>query len=59
DKNSTPFTGVLAKDKVWTSLPFVKKGNVHRLRGPRVRAPGSRVSGGRRPPRGRPPRRPR
>ncbi|MFD6250213.1 iron-siderophore ABC transporter substrate-binding protein, partial [Streptomyces roseolus] len=21
----------LAKDKVWTSLPFVKKGNVHRL----------------------------
>ncbi|MER6997936.1 iron-siderophore ABC transporter substrate-binding protein [Streptomyces sp. NPDC000410] len=31
DKNSTPFTGVLAKDKVWTSLPFVKKGNVHRL----------------------------
>ncbi|MFD9076568.1 ABC transporter substrate-binding protein [Streptomyces lasiicapitis] len=31
DKTSTPFTGVLAKDKVWTSLPFVKKGNVHRL----------------------------
>ncbi|MCL7426552.1 iron-siderophore ABC transporter substrate-binding protein [Streptomyces sp. YS415] len=31
DKNSTPFTGTLAKDKVWTSLPFVKKGNVHRL----------------------------
>lgn len=31
DENSTPFTGVLAKDKVWTSLPFVKKGNVHRL----------------------------
>ncbi|MFE6363161.1 iron-siderophore ABC transporter substrate-binding protein [Streptomyces sp. NPDC057806] len=31
DKNSTPFTGALAKDKVWTSLPFVKKGNVHRL----------------------------
>ncbi|MFJ6944518.1 iron-siderophore ABC transporter substrate-binding protein [Streptomyces wuyuanensis] len=31
DKASTPFTGVLAKDKVWTSLPFVKKGNVHRL----------------------------
>ncbi|MFF8833457.1 ABC transporter substrate-binding protein [Streptomyces sp. NPDC015131] len=31
DKSSTPFTGVLAKDKVWTSLPFVKKGNVHRL----------------------------
>ncbi|MGI5350388.1 iron-siderophore ABC transporter substrate-binding protein [Streptomyces sp. CA-250714] len=31
DKSSTPFTGPLAKDKVWTSLPFVKKGNVHRL----------------------------
>ncbi|GGS23788.1 ABC transporter substrate-binding protein [Streptomyces aureoverticillatus] len=31
DKTSTPFSGVLAKDKVWTSLPFVKKGNVHRL----------------------------
>ncbi|MFJ5775304.1 iron-siderophore ABC transporter substrate-binding protein [Streptomyces sp. NPDC093094] len=31
DKGSTPFTGALAKDKVWTSLPFVKKGNVHRL----------------------------
>ncbi|MGP4087497.1 ABC transporter substrate-binding protein [Streptomyces sp. KR55] len=31
DKSSTPFTGALAKDKVWTSLPFVKKGNVHRL----------------------------
>ncbi|WP_329123515.1 iron-siderophore ABC transporter substrate-binding protein [Streptomyces sp. NBC_01353] len=31
DKSSTPFTGVLAKDKVWTSLPFVKNGNVHRL----------------------------
>ncbi|MQY14431.1 Iron(3+)-hydroxamate-binding protein FhuD [Streptomyces sp. RB5] len=31
DKNSTPFTGVLAKDAVWTSLPFVKAGNVHRL----------------------------
>ncbi|MFI9612819.1 iron-siderophore ABC transporter substrate-binding protein [Streptomyces sp. NPDC052023] len=31
DKNSTPFAGALAKDKVWTSLPFVKKGNVHRL----------------------------
>lgn len=31
DKTSTPFTGVLAKDKVWTSLPFVKKDNVHRL----------------------------
>jgi iron complex transport system substrate-binding protein len=31
DENSTPFTGALAKDSVWTSLPFVKKGNVHRL----------------------------
>ncbi|MEE1751653.1 iron-siderophore ABC transporter substrate-binding protein [Streptomyces sp. SP18CS02] len=31
DKASTPFNGVLAKDAVWTSLPFVKKGNVHRL----------------------------
>ncbi|MFM9372320.1 ABC transporter substrate-binding protein [Streptomyces sp. Da 82-17] len=31
DKASTPFTGKLAKDKVWTSLPFVKKDNVHRL----------------------------
>ncbi|MEU7137249.1 iron-siderophore ABC transporter substrate-binding protein [Streptomyces sp. NPDC046261] len=31
DKNSTPFTGALAQDKVWTSLPFVEKGNVHRL----------------------------
>ncbi|MFE5485804.1 ABC transporter substrate-binding protein [Streptomyces sp. NPDC056527] len=31
DKASTPFAGVLAKDKVWTSLPFVKKGDVHRL----------------------------
>ncbi|MFI1678259.1 MULTISPECIES: iron-siderophore ABC transporter substrate-binding protein [unclassified Streptomyces] len=31
DKGSNPFTGVLKKDKVWTSLPFVKKGNVHRL----------------------------
>ncbi|EGX56714.1 binding-protein-dependent transport lipoprotein [Streptomyces zinciresistens K42] len=31
DKTSTPFTEALAKDKVWTSLPFVKKGNVHRL----------------------------
>ncbi|MER6104598.1 iron-siderophore ABC transporter substrate-binding protein [Streptomyces sp. NPDC001832] len=31
DKNSSPFTGALAKDKVWTSLPFVEKGNVHRL----------------------------
>lgn len=33
DKSSTPFTegGSLSKDKVWTTLPFVKKGNVHRL----------------------------
>lgn len=31
DKDSTPFTGALAQDKVWTSLPFVQKGNVHRL----------------------------
>ncbi|PWI13034.1 ABC transporter substrate-binding protein [Streptomyces sp. Act143] len=31
DESSTPWTGALAKDKVWTSLPFVKKGNVHRL----------------------------
>ncbi|MEU0112252.1 iron-siderophore ABC transporter substrate-binding protein [Streptomyces bobili] len=31
DKNSTPFTGVLAKNSVWTSLPFVKAGDVHRL----------------------------
>ncbi|MDQ8707047.1 iron-siderophore ABC transporter substrate-binding protein [Streptomyces sp. LHD-70] len=31
DKNSNPFAGVLTKDKVWTSLPFVKKDNVHRL----------------------------
>ncbi|MFE0252256.1 iron-siderophore ABC transporter substrate-binding protein [Streptomyces sp. NPDC059010] len=31
DTSSTPFTDALAKDKVWTSLPFVKKGNVHRL----------------------------
>ncbi|MFD7391632.1 ABC transporter substrate-binding protein [Streptomyces sp. NPDC059852] len=31
DKSSTPFTGALAKDEVWTSLPFVKKDRVHRL----------------------------
>ncbi|MFF7177652.1 ABC transporter substrate-binding protein [Streptomyces sp. NPDC008121] len=31
DASSTPFAGALAKDKVWTSLPFVKKGDVHRL----------------------------
>ncbi|MFE5731751.1 iron-siderophore ABC transporter substrate-binding protein [Streptomyces sp. NPDC056528] len=31
DPSSTPFTGALAEDKVWNSLPFVKKGHVHRL----------------------------
>ncbi|KRV51276.1 ABC transporter substrate-binding protein [Wenjunlia vitaminophila] len=31
DKNSTPFDGALAKNSVWTSLPFVKKDNTHRL----------------------------
>lgn len=31
DKSSTPFTGALAKNAVWTSLPFVKAGEVHRL----------------------------
>ncbi|WP_030770227.1 MULTISPECIES: iron-siderophore ABC transporter substrate-binding protein [unclassified Streptomyces] len=31
DKDSNPFAGVLAQDKVWTSLPFVQKGNVNRL----------------------------
>ncbi|NGO41829.1 iron-siderophore ABC transporter substrate-binding protein [Streptomyces ureilyticus] len=31
DKSSTPFSGALAKDRVWTSLPFVEKGNAHRL----------------------------
>ncbi|WP_369218356.1 iron-siderophore ABC transporter substrate-binding protein [Streptomyces flavofungini] len=31
DKTSNPFAGALAKDKVWTSLPFVKKDHVHRL----------------------------
>ncbi|MCZ4507481.1 iron-siderophore ABC transporter substrate-binding protein [Streptomyces sp. ActVer] len=31
DKGSTPFTGALAKNAVWTSLPFVKAGDVHRL----------------------------
>ncbi|TRO59870.1 MULTISPECIES: iron-siderophore ABC transporter substrate-binding protein [unclassified Streptomyces] len=31
DKGSTPFTGALAKNAVWKSLPFVKAGNVHRL----------------------------
>ncbi|WP_327186840.1 iron-siderophore ABC transporter substrate-binding protein [Streptomyces sp. NBC_01334] len=31
DASSTPFTGALAKNAVWTSLPFVKAGEVHRL----------------------------
>ncbi|MFE7810222.1 iron-siderophore ABC transporter substrate-binding protein [Streptomyces sp. NPDC057430] len=31
DPSSTPFDGVLKKDKVWTSLSFVKKGDTHRL----------------------------
>ncbi|QUI30074.1 iron-siderophore ABC transporter substrate-binding protein [Streptomyces alfalfae] len=31
DRSSNPFEGALAKDKVWTSLPFVKKDHVHRL----------------------------
>jgi ABC-type Fe3+-hydroxamate transport system substrate-binding protein len=31
DKLSTPFTGALEKNSVWTSLPFVKAGDVHRL----------------------------
>ncbi len=31
DKTSTPFTGALAKNAVWKSLPFVKAGDVHRL----------------------------
>ncbi|CAM5352505.1 iron siderophore-binding protein [Streptomyces avidinii] len=31
DKDSTPFAGALDEDPVWTSLPFVKNGNVHRL----------------------------
>ncbi|MCX4717467.1 iron-siderophore ABC transporter substrate-binding protein [Streptomyces virginiae] len=31
DKDSNPFAGVLAQDRVWTSLPFVQKGNVNRL----------------------------
>ncbi|WP_221350116.1 iron-siderophore ABC transporter substrate-binding protein [Streptomyces beigongshangae] len=31
DKSATPFTGVLAKNAVWKSLPFVKDGDVHRL----------------------------
>ncbi|MDQ1040373.1 ABC-type Fe3+-hydroxamate transport system substrate-binding protein [Streptomyces sp. V3I8] len=31
DKSATPFTGVLAKNAVWKSLPFVEAGDVHRL----------------------------
>ncbi|PSM41033.1 ABC transporter substrate-binding protein [Streptomyces dioscori] len=31
DKTATPFTGVLTKNAVWKSLPFVKSGDVHRL----------------------------
>ncbi|UUU20175.1 ABC transporter substrate-binding protein [Streptomyces sp. DSM 40750] len=31
DETSTPFTNELAKNAVWTSLPFVKAGDVHRL----------------------------
>lgn len=31
DEASTPFTGELKDDSVWKSLPFVKKGDVHRL----------------------------
>ncbi|MFF3706602.1 ABC transporter substrate-binding protein [Streptomyces phaeochromogenes] len=31
DKGSMPFTGALAKNAVWTSLPFVKADKVHRL----------------------------
>ncbi|MDX2528956.1 iron-siderophore ABC transporter substrate-binding protein [Streptomyces europaeiscabiei] len=31
DDTSTPFTGALAKNAVWTSLPFVNAGDVHRL----------------------------
>ncbi|MFH8753098.1 ABC transporter substrate-binding protein [Streptomyces rimosus] len=31
DKSATPFTGVLADNAVWKSLPFVKAGTVHRL----------------------------
>ncbi|WND39423.1 iron-siderophore ABC transporter substrate-binding protein [Streptomyces sp. BB1-1-1] len=31
DPNATPFTGALAKNSVWKSLPFVKAGDVHRL----------------------------
>ncbi|MFJ6852736.1 ABC transporter substrate-binding protein [Streptomyces sp. NPDC091271] len=31
DVDGDPFTGTLAKNAVWKSLPFVKDGNVHRL----------------------------
>ncbi|MEV4048972.1 iron-siderophore ABC transporter substrate-binding protein [Streptomyces sp. NPDC049744] len=31
DPSATPFTGELAKNSVWKSLPFVKAGDVHRL----------------------------
>nr|CAG38693.1 transport protein [Streptomyces lividus] len=31
DKGATPFTGALADNAVWKSLPFVKGGKVHRL----------------------------
>ncbi|MFH8407648.1 ABC transporter substrate-binding protein [Streptomyces sp. NPDC018019] len=31
DKSSNPFTGALADNAVWKSLPFVKAGKVHRL----------------------------
>ncbi|MFJ6084931.1 ABC transporter substrate-binding protein [Streptomyces sp. NPDC092369] len=31
EKASDPFSNDLAKNAVWKSLPFVKKGNVHRL----------------------------
>ncbi|GAA5215619.1 iron-siderophore ABC transporter substrate-binding protein [Streptomyces thinghirensis] len=31
DPNATPFTGALAENSVWKSLPFVKAGDVHRL----------------------------
>ncbi|MDQ0778933.1 ABC-type Fe3+-hydroxamate transport system substrate-binding protein [Streptomyces aurantiacus] len=31
DEAATPFTGALAKNAVWKSLPFVKAGDVHRL----------------------------
>ncbi|MFE9726741.1 ABC transporter substrate-binding protein [Streptomyces sp. NPDC005794] len=31
DVDGDPFTGPLAKNAVWKSLPFVKDGNVHRL----------------------------